>query len=298
MDNLEETLYTIFLRSPLNLFDEFILECQKFYEVPAHSLVEMRKRSNKKIRGDIFEEFCLLYLKNIKNYQNVWLLKDVPQLILEKLNMKRRDMGIDLIAETDDYQYIAVQCKYKKHTSFKQNILSWKSLSTFYALCLRTGPWTKYIVMTNCIYTRHQGEKTSRDVSICLKSLQNITKDEWLKMCNKEGNILDSPYHSLANSEANNVDDNNSSPEIKSLEFVGVFRKLQTDFPNPASPLPEQALHGSAESSNNNINSINNKKNKKIKKILQPEACERHQTKEELRNLRIKFYDQSISADS
>jgi len=190
MDNLEETLYSIFLRSPLNLFDEFILECQKFYEVPAHNFAEMRRRNNKKIRGDIFEEFCVLYLKKVKNYENVWLLKDVPDPILEKLNMKRRDMGIDLVAEISDNKYVAVQCKYKKHTSFKQNILSWKSLSTFYALCLRTGPWDKYIIMTNCIYTRHQGEKTSKDISICLKSFQNITKDEWLKMCNKEGYFI------------------------------------------------------------------------------------------------------------
>jgi predicted helicase len=154
MDSLEETLYTIFLRSPNNLFDEFIAECQKFYEIPAHSFSEMRSR-NKKIRGDIFEEFCVLYLKHVKGFADVWLLKDLPTDILEKLSMKRQDMGIDIVARTHD-KYIAIQCKYKKHTSFKQNILSWKALSTFYALCLRTGPWEKYIIMTNCIYTRHQ----------------------------------------------------------------------------------------------------------------------------------------------
>ena len=62
----------------------------------------------------------------------------------------------------------------KKHTSKKKNILSWKSLSTFYALCLRSGPWSKYIIMTNCIYTNHQGIKTEKDLSICLKTLQKI----------------------------------------------------------------------------------------------------------------------------
>jgi uncharacterized protein (DUF486 family) len=59
----------------MNLFDEFILECQKWYSLPAHSLTEMRKRDNKKIRGDIFEEFCVLYLKNILNYEKVWRFK-------------------------------------------------------------------------------------------------------------------------------------------------------------------------------------------------------------------------------
>ena len=187
MNDLQSELYKIFLKSPINLFDEFVLECQKWYEMPAHSLSEMRMRDNKKIRGDMFEEFCALYLKFVKKHKNVWLLKDVPDEILLKLHVARRDMGIDIIVETGEDTYIAVQCKYKKHTSTKQNILSWKALSTFYALCLRTGPWEKYIIMTNCVYTRHQGKKTKQDVSYCLKSFQNITKDEWLSMCNVRG---------------------------------------------------------------------------------------------------------------
>ena len=55
---------------------------------------------------------------------------------------------------------------------------------------MRTGPWFKYIIITNCIYTRHQGKKTPQDVSICLKTLQNITKEEWLKMCDVTGEKL------------------------------------------------------------------------------------------------------------
>lgn len=192
MNHLQEELYKVFLKSPNNLFDEFIVECQKWYETPAHSFSEMRMRDNKKIRGDIFEEFCVLYLKYVKRYKNVWLLKNVPEEILEKTHVIRRDMGIDIIVETETDTYIAVQCKYKKHVSCKLNILSWKALSTFYALCLRTGPWEKYIIMTNCVYTRHQGKKTKQDVSYCLKTLQNITKDEWLAMCNVAGAKLGS----------------------------------------------------------------------------------------------------------
>lgn len=190
MNDLQDELYKIFLKSPTNLFDDFILECQKWYEAPAHSFSEMRMRDNKKVRGDIFEEFCVLFLKFVKKHKNVWLLKDVPDEILVKLNVARRDMGIDIIVETTEETFIAVQCKYKKHTSVKQNILSWKSLSTFYALCLRTGPWEKYIIMTNCVYTRHQGKKTKQDISYCLKTLQNITKDEWLSMCKTSGEKL------------------------------------------------------------------------------------------------------------
>ena len=37
-----------------------------WYSQPAHTLQEMRSRDNKKIRGDIFEDFCVLYLKEVK----------------------------------------------------------------------------------------------------------------------------------------------------------------------------------------------------------------------------------------
>jgi hypothetical protein len=120
INELQDVLYKIYLRSPANLFDEFIIECQKWYESPAHTLVEMRRRDNKKIRGDIFEAFSVLYLKHTKGFANVWLLKDVPQEILEKLAMKRQDMGIDIIVETINGKFIAVQCKYKKQTGFKK----------------------------------------------------------------------------------------------------------------------------------------------------------------------------------
>lgn len=188
---MEQLLHTILLRSPPNLFDEFQKECQKWYEAPAHTLTEMRTRDNKKIRGDVFEEFCVLYLKYAKNYDNVWRLEDIPDHILGGLSLKRPDMGIDIVAEKNG-KYTAVQCKYKKHTTMKpKNVLSWKALSTFYALCLRSGPWEKYIVMTNCDYVRHAGKKTPKDVSICLKTFQNTTKEEWTRMCQLEGHQVE-----------------------------------------------------------------------------------------------------------
>jgi uncharacterized protein YuzE len=222
---LEDLLHTIFLKSPQNLFDEFVSKCQDFYERPAHNLVELRSRKNTKIKGDIFEEFCVLYLKNVKKYDNVWRLQDVPDNILINLGLKRRDMGIDIIAEKDNL-YDAVQCKYKKDNKFKtKNVLSWKTLSTFYALCICSGvknqenkrEWNKHIVMTNCDYVRHVGEKTSKDLSICLKSFQKISKDEWLSMCNIE-------YHKLNGilriSEARDTSGENIIVDIKKEDKI------------------------------------------------------------------------------
>jgi len=179
--DLPKLLKTIYLKHPPNLFDEFTKECEASYTKPAHTLAELKLRNNKKIRGDLFEEFCVLYLKHVKGYETVWLLEDVPNDILYSLSMKRQDMGIDLVVSRPD-GYYAVQCKYKKKELRKTSI-SWSALSTFYALCLRTGPWQKYIVMTTADYTRHQGPKTDKDISICIGSLRGIKTEDWLKMC-------------------------------------------------------------------------------------------------------------------
>lgn len=186
MDGL---LQRILVRNPLNLFDAFQEECQAWYEAPAHSFAEMRARDNKKVRGDIFEEFCVLYLKHIRGFANVWRLADVPEDDLVRLGLKRLDVGIDIVAN-DNGKWYAVQCKYKKHVSAKRNIVTWKALSTFYALCLRTGPWEKMIVMTNCSSVRHMGKKSSKDLSICLGTLRKITSAQWLTMCDLKGESI------------------------------------------------------------------------------------------------------------
>lgn len=186
---MEGLLNTILVRNPINLFDEFQAECQKWYEAPAHSFTEMRVRDNKKVRGDIFEEFCVLYLKHIRKLPNVWRLADVPEEHLGKLGLKRPDVGIDILAENGGKWY-AVQCKYKKHVSSKRNMVTWKALSTFYALCLRSGPFEKMIVMTNCDCVRHMGKKSSKDVSICLGTLRKITRGQWMEMCEMKAEVM------------------------------------------------------------------------------------------------------------
>ncbi len=196
---MEELLHSIFLKSPVNLWDAFEAECRTFYDKPAHSMVDLRTRDNKKIRGDIFEDFCVLYLLKVKKYTNAWRLSDVPKDILRGLSLAEQDFGIDIIAEKNG-RYSAVQCKYKKQVT-KTSIVTWKQLSTFYALCLRTGPWEKYIVMTNCKYVRHMGKKTPKDLSICLKTLQNTSKEEWTSMCNLEEHTLSTKVETLTKEE-------------------------------------------------------------------------------------------------
>lgn len=187
--DLQHTLLAIFHKSPPNLFDAFIKEAADFYALPAHTLLELRERDNKKVRGDIFEEFCALYLKHVCNYDSVWLLTDVPDSVLSQLGMKRQDMGIDILVGHNG-DFYAVQCKYKKPDPHKKTCITWKALSTFYALCLRAGPFQKYIVMTNCDYVRHQGKKTNKDVSMCVGTFRKLSGGDWLKLCPQSANTI------------------------------------------------------------------------------------------------------------
>ena len=146
-------------------------------------MTELKKKESKKIKGTYFEKLCQLYLKN--SFTNVWLLEEVPEDILKKLRLKRKDYGIDIICETNG-KFSAVQAKYRKIGRASKNIITWKMLSTFYGLCLRCGPFEKYIVMTNADYITHMGQKTSKDLSICIGTWKSLPVETWLKMAGIE----------------------------------------------------------------------------------------------------------------
>ena len=70
----------------------------------------------------------------------------------------------------------------------KTTSISWKSLSTFYALVYRTGPYEKHVVMTNVDCVRHAGKKTTKDKSICLKKFQKLKFSNWFDILKKISN--------------------------------------------------------------------------------------------------------------
>lgn len=57
-----------------------------------------------KLKGELFEEFCVLVFKFHPYYKNItkeaYLLKNVPLQILDKLNLPKNDIGIDVIVVT------------------------------------------------------------------------------------------------------------------------------------------------------------------------------------------------------
>lgn len=182
-----------------NVFDTFIKEVQNYLDSPSHTLQDLRRQASTTFKGEIWEEFCVLYLSKMKGFEHAWRLKDVPENIRESLKLGSKDIGIDIVAQKGGLFY-AVQCKYRGSKDYNLRTrgyksttsISWKDLSTFYALCSRTGPWAKHIVMTNADHISRMGTKDEKDWSICKKSFQNITSDEWRNMMGITGHTLNS----------------------------------------------------------------------------------------------------------
>ncbi len=86
-------------------------------------------------KGELFEQITESYLKWSPKYQvilkQVWRLKDIPTSVKSKLNIPHQDQGIDLIAETFEGKFWAIQCKY--HGNIQKKI-SHREISTFLAL--------------------------------------------------------------------------------------------------------------------------------------------------------------------
>lgn len=93
------------------------------------------KQSSDKEKGDRFELLVQRYLQNDPTYKSrlkhVWLLREVPLSIKTHLNLPDTDQGIDLIAQTYDDEYWAVQCKYREDETHS---LNFREVSTFTAL--------------------------------------------------------------------------------------------------------------------------------------------------------------------
>ena len=90
---------------------------------------------SEKQKGDLFEQLAKAYLLLEPEYasklKHVWLYLEVPQAIAQKLKLPPTDQGIDLVAETNDGEFWAIQCKYRQETDHS---LTWREISTFTGL--------------------------------------------------------------------------------------------------------------------------------------------------------------------
>jgi predicted helicase len=88
-----------------------------------------------KAKGDAFEALVKAYLllepEFASKLKHVWLHREVPGTVAAKLKLPGSDQGIDLVAETNDGEFWAVQCKYRQETDHS---LTWRDISTFTGL--------------------------------------------------------------------------------------------------------------------------------------------------------------------
>jgi predicted helicase len=91
-------------------------------------------------KGDVFEHVVKLYLTTHAEYETklseVWLLHEVPAKIKRKLNLPSSDEGIDLIAETTEGKYWAIQAKFRSNTSSRLTMKG--DIATFTSLAFHT----------------------------------------------------------------------------------------------------------------------------------------------------------------
>lgn len=176
-----------------NKFDLLMQDIENYIEgETAHNMAQLKETANnKRKKGDLFECFCYLYLQKVLEHDEVWFYKDFPKELKNQFHLPKNDFGIDIISKKGS-GYYAIQCKYRKPKD-KTQVISWKSLSTFYAMVVKSGPWIKHITMTNVNGCRHIGEKTEKDWSICIGTFRNINHFDWLKICGACPNVATSP---------------------------------------------------------------------------------------------------------
>ncbi len=130
-------------------------------------------------KGNAFEQLTKYYLicnsKHKDLLKNVWLQKEIPASVVKILNLPSNDQGIDIIAETKDGKYWAVQCKYLHDEDSR---LSHRAISTFTSLSTGIAKNISYCLVAT----------TADDYAKIYRGNQNIgfiNADEWNSL-NKE----------------------------------------------------------------------------------------------------------------
>ncbi len=142
------------------------------------------KNKKSKLAGSVFEHLTKLYLEVSSEYKTklkkVYLLNEVPISLKNKLNLPNSDEGIDLIAETFDEQYWAIQCKYR---SKKNETLRVKGdLATFNNLAFTVCRHISHGIV--CSTINRPPKKTK------LLKVGYILLNEWLALDKDKGELF------------------------------------------------------------------------------------------------------------
>jgi predicted helicase len=156
-------------------------------------------------KGNAFELLTKFYLEFNPIYQsklkNVWLWKEVPTSIKKKLNLPSNDQGIDLIAETIEGTFWAIQCKYLQE---EEQRLSHRAISTFVSLSTGIANHISYCLVCTTVDDYAKIYKGNANIGFCNSDeFRKLDKTffDWVrnKLKGKEKNI--SPYKPMPHQE-------------------------------------------------------------------------------------------------
>jgi superfamily II DNA or RNA helicase len=154
-----------------------IISSHKSWQDLNQTLESYTKSNQTKLAGDVFELVVKLYLQVSPVYKTklkkVYLLKEIPAALKTKLNIPNEDEGIDIIAETFDKEFYAIQCKYRSNPEDTLTIKG--DLSTFTNLAFNYCKNISHGIV--CATTNRPPKKVK-----LLKSVGFETIDTWLSL--------------------------------------------------------------------------------------------------------------------
>ncbi len=282
-------ILTVKEKNKRNTFDRLMFDIHKSFNI-----------TDKRGRGLRFAVFCYEWLKFKIKYKNIWLWKDLPDEFRKKMGfkmkvtdkgeIKKKDIGIDIIVEDFNGHYSAIQCKYMNPVSGRP--VNYGKLCTFNSLCARSKvPFKEEILMTN-VY--QYGGKFDNEIT--MKSNQKVInstifrktpRDLWERMAGyKPGHILGTA------SDSNKINKEPEGVEIEK-EPECIEKELEYDFPGEGIKLNSDVPLNSK---------IKTKKIIKPKKVKIPgkgeklsDETEKPKTTQELREERLKIFDRKNS---
>jgi superfamily II DNA or RNA helicase len=132
-----------------------------------------------KEKGDRFEDLSKAYLQLAPEYasklKHVWRLDEVPAITRKKLNLPATDKGIDLIAETHEGEFWAIQCKYRQNTDQQ---LTHTDISTFTSLTFQACKGISYALVCSTTERVTQLYRGEERIGFCaLDTWQELDRD-------------------------------------------------------------------------------------------------------------------------
>ena len=197
------------------------------------NLMDTNTFGNAKVKGDCFEyltKYLFMLHPFYKNRtKNIYMFNDIPPKVLDDLNLPDKDVGIDLVWETIDNEYYAIQCKYRKDTD---TVISWKEVSTFVGLTFGIADGFKGgIFVTNGSNICKELERTDKVMKIYGNFYNSVPNDFILNIkrlfCDQ---IPKFNKREPKNYQKEIIDKTVSYFKGKDIEYEDVYKKDKEEF--------------------------------------------------------------------